>query len=91
MIKNSQSNNPRCSTRDENSQPSQPFSPRAATAFQYQRNQTGSVLHHVAINVRNLVYILILKSLLVKQKMKFLIQFFLNLGYYCMASDPELL
>jgi len=30
--KNSQSNNPICSTRDEISQPSQPFSPQAATA-----------------------------------------------------------
>jgi len=30
--KNSQSNNPICSTRDETSQPSQPFSPQAATA-----------------------------------------------------------
>jgi len=37
MIKNSQDDNPRCSTRDGNLQPSRPFSARAATG-QYHKN-----------------------------------------------------
>jgi len=35
MINNSQGDNPRCSTRDENSQPSRTFSPRAATGYKH--------------------------------------------------------
>jgi len=34
IIKNSQGDNPTCSTRDEIPQPSRPFSPRAATDVQ---------------------------------------------------------
>jgi len=37
--KNSQGDNPICSTRDKISQPSQPISPRAATVHKYARSQ----------------------------------------------------